>query len=95
MELIILIIVIVGILISLIQLLRNLQREKIRFEKKETKLLNTIVIIKNKQNLLNQQVKISEEFNVNYIKSRSLIAESIYEANLEFIKKSVEKNNFS
>ena len=86
MALIILIIVIVGLLISLIQLLRNLQREKIRFEKKETKLLNTIVIIKNKQNLLNQQVKISEEFNINYEKSKTIIAQNIYEANLDFLK---------
>lgn len=86
-----LIVVIVGLLISFIVLLNKFQQQKTRFHKKETKLLNTITTVRKKQIYLNQKVKLSEEFNSNYKKSRNVIAENIYEANLELLKNTVEK----
>ena len=86
-----LIVVIAGILLLSIVLLNNFQQQNILFRKKQNKLLNTIATIKQKQISLNQKVKISEEFNINYQKSQNAIATSIYEAHLELIKKNFDK----
>lgn len=91
MTITILIVAILGILIILITLINNFKQQKIRFQKRESKLLNTIIITRKKQFSLNQKVKISEDFNVNYQRSRNIIAETIYEANIELIKNSTEK----
>ena len=86
-----LIVVILGLFVFLIMLVNDFQQQKIHFQKKENKLLNTIVTIRKKQIVLNEQVKISEDFYKNYQKSRNIIAETIYQANLELIKNNVEK----
>ena len=86
MILIILILVIIGLIISLLILISNFKEQKNNFKKKQSKLLNTITSSKQKQISLKQQVKISEEFNINYEKSKTIIAQNIYEANLDFLK---------
>lgn len=86
MILIILILVIIGLIISLLILISNFKEQKNNFKKKQSKLLDTITSSKQKQISLKQQVKISEEFNINYEKSKTIIAQNIYEANLEFLK---------
>ncbi len=50
-----------------------------------------MTIFKKEQRLLDQKVKIADEFYVNYKKSRNQIAETIYEANLELLKNTFEK----
>ncbi len=86
MILIILILVIIGLIISLLILISNFKEQKNNFKKKQSKLLDTITSSKQKQISLKQQVKISEEFNINYEKSKTIIAQNIYEANLDFLK---------
>lgn len=86
MILIILILVIIGLIISLLILISNFKEQKNNFKKKQSKLLDTITSSKQKQISLEQQVKISEEFNINYEKSKTIIAQNIYEANLDFLK---------
>ncbi len=91
LKIIILTLVILGLLVSLFVLLFKLKQQNNRFLLKEKKLLNKIIIFKKEQKILNQKVKLSEEFYVNYKKSRNQIAETIYEANLELLKNSFEK----
>lgn len=86
MIIIILILVIIGLIISLLILISNFKEQKNNFKKKQSKLLDTITSSKQKQISLKQQVKISEEFNINYEKSKTIIAQNIYEANLDFLK---------
>lgn len=86
MILIILILVIIGLIISLLILISNFKEQKNNFKKKQSKLLDTITSSKQKQISLKQQLKISEEFNINYEKSKTIIAQNIYEANLDFLK---------
>ena len=86
MILIILILVIIGLIISLLILISNFKEQKNNYKKKQSKLLDTITSSKQKQISLKQQVKISEEFNINYEKSKTIIAQNIYEANLDFLK---------
>lgn len=77
---------IIGLIISLLILISNFKEQKNNFKKKQSKLLDTITSSKQKQISLKQQVKISEEFNINYEKSKTIIAQNIYEANLDFLK---------
>lgn len=86
-----LIVLIIGLIVSLIFLMWNFRHQKNRFHKKESRLSDTISVIKEKQETLNQQVKIADEFKVNYQKSNTVIAETIYEATVELLKKTVEK----
>lgn len=80
-------IVIIGFIILLLLLIKSFRHQKIRFQNKETKLLDTMQSIKKKQLELDQKVKLSDEFNENYLKSRSEIARTIYEANVELLEK--------
>ncbi len=88
----ILTIVILSLIFLLLMLFNNFQKQKNRFQNKENKLLNTITTIKEKQIHLNQKVKLSEEFNANYQKSRSEIAQTIYEANVALLEKISDEN---
>lgn len=91
LKIIILTLVILGLLVSLFVLLFKLKQQNNRFLLKEKKLLNKIIVFKKEQKILNQKVKLSEDFYSNYKKSRNQIAETIYEANLELLKNTFEK----
>lgn len=91
MKIIILTFLILGLLVWLFVLLYKLKQQSNRFQIKEKRLLNKMTIFKKEQRLLDQKVKIADEFYVNYKKSRNQIAETIYEANLELLKNTFEK----
>lgn len=86
MGLITLKILIVALFICLILLLKRFKEQKTRFENKEYRLMCKINSVKQKQTDLNDKVKLSESFNQNYQQSRNTIAQSIYEANVAFLK---------
>lgn len=85
-------IAILGFFVLFFLLVKNYRQQKVRFRNKETKLLDNMKSIKKKQLELDQKVKLSDEFNANYQKSRSEIARTIYEANVELLEKISNEN---
>ncbi len=86
-----LITVIISIIILLFILYHNYQQEQNQFHEREMNLRKTITDIKEKQNVLNNQIKLSEEFNANYQKSRTTLAQSIYDMNVELLSNHFQK----
>ena len=80
------IVIVLSMLLVLAYYIKQMRKQKIRFNKKRNKLLNTIQSTREKQIYLNQKIKLSEEFDKNYTDSRNKIGQSIYEANYEMLK---------
>lgn len=67
-------------------LLKKFQLQKQCFQNKEDKLVQLMQATKKKQIRLNAKVKLSEDFNQNYQKSRDEIAQRIYETNVQLFE---------
>ena len=91
MLVLVLIIVIVFLIILLLLLYNNFQQEQNQFLEREMTLRKTITDIKEKQNVLNNQIKLSEEFNTNYQKSKNNLTQSIYDINIELLNNHFQK----
>ena len=91
MLVLLLIIVIVFLIILLLLLYNNFQQEQNRFLEREMTLRKTITDIKEKQNVLNNQIKLSEEFNTSYQKSKNNLTQSIYDINIELLNNHFQK----
>lgn len=91
MLVLLLIIVIVPLIILLLLLYNNYQQEQNKFLEREMTLRKTITDIKEKQNVLNNQIKLSEEFNTNYQKSKNNLTQSIYDINIELLNNHFQK----
>lgn len=72
-------------------LYNNFQQEQNQFLEREMTLRKTITDIKEKQNVLNNQIKLSEEFNTNYQKSKNNLTQSIYDINIELLNNHFQK----
>lgn len=81
-----LIFIALGLSSSIVFLVRNYRDQKNSFHTQKNKLAATIISIKQKQETLEQQVKIAEDFTANYEKSKTIIAQTIYEANVELLR---------
>lgn len=91
MLVLLLIIVIVFLIILLLLLYNNFQQEQNQFLEREMTLRKTITDIKEKQNVLNNQIKLSEEFNTSYQKSKNNLTQSIYDINIELLNNHFQK----
>lgn len=91
MLVLLLIIVIVSLIILLLLLYNNFQQEQNQFLEREMTLRKTITDIKEKQNVLNNQIKLSEEFNTSYQKSKNNLTQSIYDINIELLNNHFQK----
>lgn len=91
MLVLVLIIVIVSLIILLLLLYNNYQQEQNQFLEREMTLRKTITDIKEKQNVLNNQIKLSEEFNTSYQKSKNNLTQSIYDINIELLNNHFQK----
>ena len=83
---------IILLFLIVILLMKKFRRQNIRFQNKEDRLVQTMHSMQQKQLQLNAKVKLSEDFNVNYQKSRNEIARSIYETNVELLETIVDQN---
>lgn len=71
---------------------KKFKHQKLRLQSKEDKLVQTMHATKKKQIQLNAKVKLSEDFNQNYQKSRDEIARSIYETNMQLFESIHDRN---
>lgn len=85
-------IVIIGFVVLLLILAKRFRQQKAHFKNKENKLLDTMQSIQKEQLELDQKVKLSDDFTANYQKSKSGIAQTIYEANVALLEKISDKN---
>jgi predicted Holliday junction resolvase-like endonuclease len=92
MALTILKIIIILLILFFILLLKKFHLQKIRFQSKEERLINTMHLMQKKQINLHAKIKLSDDFDKTYDKSRNEIAQSIYETNAELFKKISDKN---
>lgn len=77
---------IMGLLICLLFLSKRFRSPKNSFTNKELKLMRKISAIKEKQLELNNKACLSNNFNQNYQQSENAVVQSIYEANIDFLK---------